>query len=65
LYGTLLANVVCTPIADKLRLRMTQEGTIQAMIIDGLLAIQAGQNPRLIQGTLERYLPAGKRLAPA
>jgi chemotaxis protein MotA len=65
LYGTLLANVVCLPIADKLKLRMTEEGLLQSMIIDGLLAIQAGQNPKLVQGLLERYLPEGRRLAPA
>lgn len=65
LYGSLLANVVCMPIADKLKLRMAQEGLLQALMIDGLLAIQAGQNPRVIQGMLERYLPERKRLAPA
>lgn len=63
LYGSLLANVICTPIADKLRLRGTEEGMLQAIVIDGLLAIQAGQNPRVIQSLLERYLPEGKRLA--
>ena len=65
LYGSLLANVICMPIADKLKLRGSEESTLQALIIDGLLAIQAGQNPRVIQGMLERYLPERKRLAPA
>jgi chemotaxis protein MotA len=63
LYGSLLANVVCTPIADKLKLRGAEEGMLQGIVIDGLLAIQSGQNPRVIQSLLERYLPEGKRLA--
>jgi chemotaxis protein MotA len=65
LYGSLLANVVCMPIADKLKLRGSEEGLMQALVIDGLLSIQAGQNPRVIQGLLERYLPEGKRPVPA
>ena len=65
LYGSLLANVVCMPIADKLKLRGSEEGLLQALVIDGLLSIQAGQNPRVIQGLLEGYLPESKRGAPA
>jgi len=61
LYGSMLANMIAMPIADKLKLRATEEGTLQALIIDGLLAIQAGQNPRVIQGMLERYLPGSQR----
>jgi chemotaxis protein MotA len=65
LYGLVLANLVCLPIADKLKLRMAEEGLLQALIIDGLLAIQSGQNPGMMQTMLERYLPESKRLAPA
>ena len=65
LYGSMLANMVAMPIADKLKLRAGEESTLQGLIIDGLLAIQAGQNPRVIQGMLERYLPEGKRAVEA
>lgn len=61
LYGSMLANMVAMPICDKLKLRAAEESTLQALIIDGLLAIQAGQNPRVIQGMLERYLPGSQR----
>lgn len=61
LYGALLANVICLPIADKLKLRGVEESTHQALIIDGLIAIQAGSNPRVIQAQLERYLPESQR----
>jgi chemotaxis protein MotA len=63
LYGSMLANMVAMPIADKLKLRAAEESTMQALIIDGLLAIQAGQNPRVLQGLLERYLPESRRTA--
>jgi len=65
LYGSLLANVICMPIADKLKLRCAEETQLRALVVDGLLAIQAGQNPRVIQGLLERYLPEGKRVPQA
>ena len=65
LYGSLLANVICMPIADKLKLRGSEEAMQRALVVDGLLAIQAGQNPRVIQGLLERYLPEGRRPATA
>lgn len=61
LYGALLANVICLPIADKLKLRGAEESLTQALIIDGLLSIQAGLNPRVIQAQLGRYLPEGQR----
>ncbi|MCP8899803.1 flagellar motor protein PomA [Gilvimarinus xylanilyticus] len=61
LYGAMLANAVFLPIADKLRLRAAEEYMIKSMIIDGLLAIQNGQNPRVIDTILRTYLPEGKR----
>lgn len=61
LYGAMLANMVAMPIADKLTLRKTEEGRIKAMCIDGVLAIQAGQNPRIIESMLKTYLAPKKR----
>lgn len=65
LYGALLAHLVCAPIAEKLRLRAEEESLLQALVIDGLLAIQAGQSPKSVQDLLERYLPEGRRTAAA
>lgn len=64
LYGAMLANMCALPIADKLTLRAEEEGRIQAMIIDSISAIQAGQNPRVIQNMLQTYLPSSKRNTP-
>ena len=61
LYGAMLANMICIPFADKLTLRMEEENLIKSMAIDAVLAIQAGQNPRVIEGMLRTYLSEGKR----
>ena len=61
LYGAMIATMFCSPIADKLKLRAGEEGIMKSLIIDALIAIQAGQNPRVINSMLERYLPSGVR----
>ncbi|WP_197472693.1 MotA/TolQ/ExbB proton channel family protein, partial [Oleiphilus sp. HI0123] len=61
LYGAMLANMVAIPFADKLTLRMEEEELIKSMSIDAVLAIQAGQNPRVIEAMLRTYLSEGKR----
>ncbi len=61
LYGAMLANMVAIPFSDKLKLRMEEESLIKSMSIDAILAIQAGQNPRVIEMMLRNYLPEGSR----
>lgn len=61
LYGAILANMFALPIADKLALRSREENKSKSLIIDALLSIQSGQNPRVIQNMLETYLPKSKR----
>ena len=61
LYGAMFANMIALPVADKLELRRTEEGRIKSMVIDALLAIQAGQNPRIIDTMLSAYLPEKNR----
>jgi chemotaxis protein MotA len=63
LYGAILANAFCEPVADKLKLRAGEEALIQSLVIDALLAIQGGQNPRVIDSMLRTYLPESKRAA--
>ncbi len=65
LYGAIIANMLVLPIADKLTVRKDQEALNQALVIDGLLAIQAGQSPRVIEQMLRNYLPEKRRLAEA
>jgi len=61
LYGAIMANMVGIPIADKLNLRDEEEKVAKQLIIDGLLGIQAGQNPRVIEQVLHGYLAEKKR----
>ena len=61
LYGAMIAHMIALPIADKVTLRKNEEGRIKHMIIDALMGIQAGQNPRIIDSMLRNYLPANKR----
>lgn len=61
LYGAMFANMFALPVADKLAIRREEEARIKSMILDALLAIQAGQNPRVIDSMLKVYLPEGKR----
>lgn len=61
LYGSLLANLVFTPIASKLKLKSKEEVLIKEIMIEGLLSIQAGENPRIIEEKLKAFLPPSVR----
>ncbi|QSX31000.1 flagellar motor protein PomA [Shewanella cyperi] len=61
LYGAVIANMVAIPIADKLALRMGEEMLNRNLIMDAVLAIQDGQNPRVIEGFLKNYLSEKQR----
>ncbi|RRJ83609.1 flagellar motor protein PomA [Aestuariirhabdus litorea] len=61
LYGAMIATMFALPMADKLALRRDEEALTQALIIDALLAIQEGQNPRVIASMLRNYLPTSAR----
>jgi chemotaxis protein MotA len=61
LYGAMIANMVAIPMADKLALRMAEEMLNRNLIMDAVLAIQDGQNPRVIEGFLKNYISEKKR----
>jgi len=66
LYGAMLANMVCLPIADKLTMRKEEEVNIKALCLDGVMAIQSGQNSRMVEKLLKMYLkPKDRDAAPA
>ncbi len=61
LYGSMLANWICVPVASKLKAKNEIEMTIKEIMIEGLLSIQAGENPRVIEEKLKSFLtPAEK-----
>lgn len=63
LYGAVLANVVALPIADKLSLKVTEEGINMTLVIDGVLLIRENKSPAVIRDMLLSYLPNKHRAA--
>ncbi len=63
LYGSLLANWICAPVAAKLKLRNDEEMTVKTIMIEGLLSIQAGENPRVIEEKLKSFLTPAEKAA--
>lgn len=61
LYGAVLANLVALPLADKLALRGREEMLSRMIIVRGVMAIQSGDNPRIVEQKLKTFLPAGQR----
>ncbi|MCF3096409.1 flagellar motor protein PomA [Aeromonas australiensis] len=61
LYGAILANMFAIPIADKLDLRNAEERLGRSLILDAIMGIQDGQNPRVIESLLKNYLHQSKR----
>jgi chemotaxis protein MotA len=56
LYGSILANWICAPVASKLKGKNAEEMMIKEIEIEGLLSIQAGENPRVIEEKLKSFL---------
>ncbi|MGM0380898.1 MAG: motility protein A [bacterium] len=60
LYGAILANVVCAPMGERLSSKNNKELLQKELMIEGVLAIQAGENPRIVEEKLKAYLPESK-----
>ena len=56
LYGSLIANWLCAPFAAKLKTNSATEMVMKQITIEGLLSIQAGENPRVIEEKLKSFL---------
>lgn len=62
LYGSVLANWLCTPVAGKLKAQNAQEMQLKEIMVEGLLSIQAGENPRVIEEKLKSFLAPKDRV---
>lgn len=62
-YGSVLANWWCTPIATKLKDHNASEIKMKEVLVEGLLSIQAGENPRVIEEKLKSFLAPSEREA--
>jgi chemotaxis protein MotA len=61
LYGALVSNLVALPLADKLGLRSREEMMLRMIVIKGVMSIQSGDNPRIVEQKLKTFLPNCQR----
>jgi chemotaxis protein MotA len=61
LYGVAAANVVFFPVANRLKGMSEEEQELRQLTIEGVLAIQAGDNPRIVQDKLMAFVPPTER----
>ncbi|MBU2503287.1 motility protein A [bacterium] len=55
-YGAVMANALFLPLAGKLETRSKEEMVIKEMIIEGIMAIQSGDSPRIVEEKLKSFL---------
>ncbi len=61
LYGAVIANAVALPLADRMAKRSGEEVLAKTIIIKGVMAIQSGDNPRIVERKLRTFLPPNMR----
>ncbi|GAB6167694.1 motility protein A [Clostridium carnis] len=61
-YGSVLANLFCNPMAANLKQKSAKEVGTREMMLEGVLAIQSGVNPRIVEEKLLSYLPPKEKL---
>jgi len=65
LYGAFLANLIFIPIAGKLKARSANEMLMKELCIEGIMSIQSGDNPRIVEGKLKAFLSPSIRKPPS
>lgn len=63
MYGAMIGNIFGTPIYNILTIRDAEEALVKQMIIEGIMSIQAGDNPRTLEGKLLSYLTPTDRVS--
>lgn len=61
MYGAILANLILIPLKIKLEDRDADESLVREIMIEGILSIQSGDNPRILEEKLLSFLPPGRR----
>ncbi len=62
-YGSVLANWLCAPVTNKMKENNAKEVMVKQITIEGLLSIQAGENPRVIEEKLKSFVSPSEREA--
>ncbi|WMJ78605.1 MULTISPECIES: motility protein A [unclassified Sedimentibacter] len=60
-YGSMLANLICAPISNRLKAKHDEEMIVKEMIMEGVLSIQSGENPKYIREKLNSYITYEER----
>ena len=60
-YGVIIANLICLPIAGKLKTRSSQEILAKQLMTEGIKSIQSGDNPRIVEQKLMAFIEPKKR----
>lgn len=63
MYGAMIGNIFGTPIGNILNIRNSEEALVQEMILSGIMSIQAGDAPRVLEAKLLSYLPPNERVS--
>lgn len=61
LYGAIIANAMALPMADRLARRSAEEVLMKTIVIKGVMAIQSGDNPRIVEQKLRTFIPPSER----
>ena len=65
IYGVAIANLICLPAAAKLKFRHREETMIKEMMLEGVISILEGMNPRMVETKLRTFLFESAHAAPA
>ena len=60
-YGSMIANWLCFPVSTKLKANDAAEIMMKEIVVEGLLSIQAGENPRIIEEKLKSFISPDRR----
>ena len=60
-YGSIMANIICMPIAGKLRTRSREEALTKEITIQGIMSLSSGDNPRILEQKLQAFIPPNER----
>lgn len=60
-YGALIAQIIALPLAEKMSVKAVEEGRVRQIVIQGMLSVLQGQNPRVLPEILSSYLPELKQ----
>jgi chemotaxis protein MotA len=60
-YGTLIANLICLPLAGKLEAISEHEAMVKELVIEGIRSIQSGDSPRVVDRKLKSFLAPAMR----